>query len=117
MNFTLLINSAPHTQSAYTAYQFAKTALAKKHRITRLFFYQDGVLNGNRFVAPPSDEINLVTAWQELAHAHNIELIICVAAATRRGVTEENLANGFKLSGLGQLIEAMINSDRFIQFG
>jgi tRNA 2-thiouridine synthesizing protein D len=40
-----------------------------------------------------------------------------VAAALRRGIKEENLAKGFRISGLGQLVEAGIQTDRTVVFG
>ena len=39
------------------------------------------------------------------------------AAALRRGIKEENLAEGFRISGLGQLIESGIQADRLVTFG
>lgn len=116
VKFTLLINSSPYSPGTNTAYQFAIASLAKGHKLLRIFFYREGVCNGNSFIHPPQDEVSRVSLWQELAAQHGIELIICVAAAERRGVTEENLAPGFKISGLGQLVEAAIDADRFLVF-
>ncbi len=117
MNFTILI-TAPvfDSQGAYSAYQFAKNVFAKSHSIEQIFFYNAGVYNANRFIAPPSDELNLVQLWQMLAKQYSIKLHLCVAAAQRRGVIEKNLADGFSITGLGQLIEAINASDRFIVF-
>jgi len=44
-------------------------------------------------------------------------LVVCVAAAMRRGIREENLAQGFRISGLGQLVEAGTQCDRLVTFG
>jgi tRNA 2-thiouridine synthesizing protein D len=35
----------------------------------------------------------------------------------RRGIRDENLAAGFRISGLGQLVEVGIQSDRLVVFG
>jgi tRNA 2-thiouridine synthesizing protein D len=40
-----------------------------------------------------------------------------VAAALRRGIKEDNLAQGFRISGLGQLVESGIKCDRLVTFG
>jgi tRNA 2-thiouridine synthesizing protein D len=83
----------------------------------RAFFYREGVLNANQLTAPASDEFDLVRGWQSLHDEHGVALHICVAAALRRGVTDEreaqqlalpghNLQPGFTLSGLGALAEA-----------
>lgn len=121
MNFTVLVNAPPFSRlGSNTAYQFCKAILSKGHHIHRVFFYADGVLNANHFISPPQDEFNLITAWQSLVKQSGVELIVCVAAASRRGVIDEvhgkNLAPEFKISGLGQLIESIIQSDRFISF-
>ena len=93
-----------------------------------MFFYHDGVNNGTRFTAPPQDDRHLVNRWSELGQEHNIDLVVCVAAAQRRGIIDEeeakrhgkdgnNIAPGFRISGLGQLIEAGIQADKLIVFG
>ncbi len=43
--------------------------------------------------------------------------MVCVAAALRRGIKDETLAPGFRISGLGQLVEAGIEGDRLVVFG
>jgi tRNA 2-thiouridine synthesizing protein D len=129
MKYTILVNEGPYQhQSADTALQFARAALAKGHEIFRVFFYHDGVNNGTRLTVPPSDDRQLQKAWTELAQQHGLDLVICIAAAQRRGIMDEgeakrqgldahNLAAGFRISGLGQLVEGGIQSDRLIVFG
>ena len=129
MKLTIQVNEGPYQhQSADTAYNFAKAALEKGHEIFRIFFYHDGVNNGTRLTTPPQDDRNIVKRWSELAKEHNIDMVVCVAAAQRRGVVDEgeaerngkdatNIAEGFRISGLGQLVEGGIQSDRLIVFG
>ncbi len=118
MKIGILINEGPFThQASDSAYQFAKAALAKGHEIMRVFFYHDGVNNANKLSEPQSDDRNLVKLWSELAEEHNLDLVVCVAAALRRGIKDDILAPGFRISGLGQLIEAGIVSDRLVTFG
>ena len=83
----------------------------------RIFFYYDGVNNANKLSEPQSDDRNLVKMWGGLAKEHNLDLVVCVAAALRRGIKEEVLAEGFRISGLGQLIELGMAADRTIVFG
>jgi tRNA 2-thiouridine synthesizing protein D len=103
-------------------------ALLQGHSVHRVFFYQDGVHNATNLAAPPQDEFNLQEAWQRLANDHKLDLVVCVAAALRRGILDEaeakrydkpshNLASEFTISGLGQLVEAAVVSDRLISFG
>jgi tRNA 2-thiouridine synthesizing protein D len=129
MKLSILVNEGPYQhQSADSAIQFTKAALGKGHEIFRVFFYHDGVNNGTRFGVPPQDDRNITEQWTELAEKHNLDLVVCIAAAQRRGILDENeakrqgkdgdnIAPGFRISGLGQLIEAGIQSDRMVIFG
>lgn len=118
MKFGILVNEGPFThQASDSAYHFTKTAIAKGHQVLRVFFYYDGVYNGNRLSEPQSDDRNLVKLWSELAKQHNIDLVVCIAASLRRGLKEQILADGFRISGLGQLIEVGIAADRLVMFG
>ena len=129
MKYTIMVNEGPYQhQSSDTALQFARAALEKGHEIFRVFFYHDGVNNGTRLAVPPKDDRMLQKEWSELAEKHGLDLVICIAAAQRRGLmdaseakrqglTADNIAAGFHISGLGQLIEASIESDRTLVFG
>jgi len=129
MKLGILVNEGPYThQASDSAYQFTKAALAKGHEIFRVFFYHDGVNNGTRLTVPPQDERNIVKRWSELAEKHKLDLVVCIAAAQRRGLMDaaeakrhgkdaNNIAPGFRISGLGQLIETGIQADRLVVFG
>ena len=118
MKYAILVNEGPYNhQASDTAYHFAKAALEKGHGIFRVFFYYDGVHNANRIAEPPTDDRNVSARWAELAKAHGLDLVVCVAAALRRGIKDENLHESFRISGLGQLIEASIQADRTVTFG
>ncbi len=118
MKFGILVNEGPYQhQASDSAYLFCKAALAAGHQVFRVFFYHDGVHNASRLTEPPQDDRNIVTRWSALAESHGVDLVVCVAAALRRGIKEENLAPGFRISGLGQLVEAGIQADRLVTFG
>ena len=118
MKFGILVNEGPYQhQSSDTAYLFCKAVLERGHQIHRVFFYHDGVNNSNRLSEPPQDDRNIVARWSKLGTEHGIDLVVCVAAALRRGIKEENLAPGFRISGLGQLVESGIQADRLVVFG
>ncbi len=118
MKFAILINEGPYQhQASDTAYLFCKAVLEKGHEIRRVFFYHDGVNNSSKLTEPPQDDRNIVARWSKLAEEKNIDLVVCVAAALRRGIKDENLAAGFRISGLGQLVEAGIEADRLVTFG
>lgn len=129
MKFTILVNEGPYQhQAADSALQFTRAALEKGHEIFRVFFYHDGVNNGTRLTVPPQDDRNLQKGWSELAETHNLDLVICIAAAQRRGIMDadeakrqgldaDNIAPGFRISGLGQLIEGGVQAERTVVFG
>lgn len=118
MIFGILVNEGPYThQASDSAYHFCKAALGKGHKIHRVFFYHDGVDNATRLSEPPNDDRNVVVRWSKLAQEHGLDLVVCVAAALRRGIKDEILAPGFRISGLGQLIESGIQADRMLVFG
>jgi len=129
LRYTLLIRSAGFSQqSPYTALHFARALIACGHSLYRIFFYQDGVLNANALIISAQDETNIVYEWQTLARAHQVPLVLCSSAAVQRGILNQaeaeryeksaaNLAVEFSLGGLGQLIDAIQQTDRFISFG
>jgi tRNA 2-thiouridine synthesizing protein D len=129
MKLAVLVNEGPYQhQSSDSALQFVKAAVAKGHEIFRVFFYHDGVNNGTRLAVPPQDDRNITAEWTKLAQDHGMDLVVCIAAAQRRGILDENeakrqgknadnIAPGFRISGLGQLIEAGIQAERLVVFG
>jgi len=129
MKFAIQVNEGPYTHEASdSAYQFTKAALESGHEIMRVFFYHDGVNNGTRLTTPPQDDRHVVNNWAELAKENDLDLVLCVAAAQRRGIADadeskrngkdaDNIQDGFRISGLGQLIEAGIEADRLLVFG
>ena len=118
MDIGILINEGPYThQASDSAFLFARAAIEKGHKVSRVFFYHDGVNNSTRLTEPPQDDRNIVNRWAKLGQEHSIDLVVCVAAALRRGIKDENLAPGFRISGLGQLIETGIQSERLVTFG
>ena len=129
MKFSIQVNEGPYQhQASDAAYQFTKAAIAAGHEIFRVFFYHDGVNNATRLTVPPQDDRNIVKQWSELSKENNLDMVVCIAAAQRRGIMDkdeagrqgldaDNLAEGFRISGLGQLIEAGIESDRLVVFG
>ena len=118
MDIGILINEGPYThQASDSAYLFARAAIEKGHKVSRVFFYHDGVNNSTRLTEPPQAARNIVNRRAKLGQENSIDLVVCVAAALRRGIKDENLAPGFRISGLGQLIETGIQAERLVTFG
>jgi tRNA 2-thiouridine synthesizing protein D len=128
MKFAIALFSAAHAPSSRRALLFAQAALAGGHEIVRLFFYQDGVYSASNNIVTPQDEQDIARQWREFVSQHQLDGVVCIAAALRRGVlnTEEamryqrsavNLDAPWALSGLGQLHDAAQTADRLICFG
>ena len=129
MKISIQVSEGPYNHEAsVTAINYVKAAVEAGHDIFRVFFYHDGVNNGTNYATPPQDDMNIQKTWSELAAAHDIDLVVCVAAAQRRGIVDQgemernkkdgmNIMDGFRISGLGQLIEAGIESERLVVFG
>ena len=128
MKLAVTVYSSPaQGASAWSAYRFTVAALHAGHHIYRVFFYHDGVYHGADNHCLAQDEQSLPHCWQQLAQAHQLDLVVCVSAARRRGVFNtaegaregcaDNLIDGFELSGLGQYTDALLRADRMITFG
>lgn len=128
MKYAIQVNASPYASNAgLDAHQFIQSALQAGHQILRVFFYKDGVYHAMRFAAPPEDEIQLTRDWSKLAEQHQIDLVVCISAAQRRGLLcadeakrqgkqDDDLAAGFRIAGLGQWLEATLQADRCIVF-
>jgi tRNA 2-thiouridine synthesizing protein D len=129
MRYAIQINASPYqSNTGYSAYQFIKAALAQGHEVFRVFFYHEGIYHAFKHNTPPDDELQLTRLWGELAEQHTIDLLVCISAAQRRGLLyadeaqrqgkqDDDLATGFRIGGLGQWAEALIEADRVIVFG
>ncbi|WMY94883.1 MAG: sulfurtransferase complex subunit TusD [Arsenophonus sp.] len=127
LTYCLLVTGAPYgTQMATNAWRFANFLFVSGHILKTVFFYKDGVYNGNQLNSPASDEFDLLIAWKKLMQKTGCTLNVCVAAALRRGVVNDieakhiglysNLDKNFVFSGLTNLVEAMLICDRTVQF-
>lgn len=128
MKFAIALFSSPSAPSSRRALHFAEAALDGGHDIVRLFFYGDGVHSASGNVVSPQDETDVARQWRELISTRQLDGVVCIAAALRRGVLDEaealryqrqaaNLPAPWVLSGLGQLHEAAQLADRLICFG
>lgn len=129
MNFTLVVNAAPYSsEAAHTALKFARALLRADHDIYRIFFFGDGVHNTNRFAVTAQDEDNVQLSWDQLIRDNDIDSVVCVTSALKRGVIDEGEAKRHEIqgssilpsssiAGLGQLVDATSKSDRVVSFG
>ena len=128
MKFSIAVFGAPYSsQASLSALRFGKAVITSGHELFRVFFYHEGVMSGNSLVVPPQDELNLHEGWRDFAISSDTELVVCIASALRRGLLDKTEAKryekdavsldpGFVIAGLGQLIDAGLQSDRLITF-
>ena len=128
MVISIVVHGAPQSsQAPRSALRFAECALARGHQIHRVFFYHDGVLAAGGLGVVPQDEEDVHAGWAALGKAQGVELAVCIAASLKRGMLNEEeraryglpaaaVHSSFAVVGLGQLIDAIAASDRFLTF-
>ncbi len=123
MQFCVVVHKAPYlVQAPVSALRFCQAVLKSEHHLRQVFFQQSGVLVGNRWAQADGGSESLFTAWQELGMVYGIPLILCSASVKHFGVISESNSidgsiPGFIVAGLGQLVEAMAQADRVVNFG
>ena len=129
MIFSIVVHAPPYSsEAAGTALRFTEAALRAGHEIYRIFFFADGVHNASRLTVVSRDEVNLQDQWRELIRKNELDGTVCVSSAINRGIVDAEEAERheldsssmhaeFEIGGLGQLIDACLNSDRTVSFG
>ncbi len=128
MKFAITLLAGPQDPAARSALEFARAVIESGHQITRLFFYRDAVQIASQLGVQPQDEQDISLEWREFIAAEQLDAVVCIAAALRRGVLNEpeaarwkrpaaNTGAPYDLSGLGQWVDALQTADRAITFG
>lgn len=129
LTYALLVLTAPASgHASLTAGRFARALLARGHRLQRVFFLDNGTLNGLASAVTPQDEPAPLQQWAQLAAEHQTELILCISSALKRGLLDSTEASrherpaatvhpAFELGGLGLLVESAQTADRLVTFG
>lgn len=128
MNFAITLLAGPQDPAARTALNFARAVVDAGHEISRLFFYRDAVHIASNLGVQPQDEHDISREWHQFIAEHKLDAVVCIAAALRRGVLNEeeaqrwdrhsaNTGTPWDLSGLGQWVDALQSADRAVSFG
>lgn len=129
MKFSVVVHAAPYSSEAsLTALKFCRTLLSNGHQIYRLFYFRDGVQNLNALTVGGQDESDLPAQWQDFLRQHDIDATVCVTSALKRGLLDSqesmryekgsvSLSDAGQIAGLGQLVDACLESDRLVNFG
>jgi len=119
MKFAICIQAPPYSPSAYSGYQFALSCL-KKHDISTIFFYGEGVFNTCNVAEKRPDEIHMPSLWQELNQCHKVPLILCSTAGFKYGVISQEVdgltIDGAEIAGLGEWVAQSSSADKVVVF-
>ena len=115
MKFLVIVNESPWASGlALCASRFVRAANASGHGITAIFFREDGVYNALQGEQSDAGTPDLFNTWLELASTAGTRLLLCSSSRLRR--MESNPSNAFAESGLAEMFELMLQSDRVVSF-
>ena len=114
-----MITTPPYSNLSVSALDYIEAALKSGVELIGVFFYQDGVMHANKNIQIASDEFQAINHWQQLYQQYKLPLHLCITAAEKRGMNDENrqsIHSIFTVSGLGELVELSTTADRMVQF-
>lgn len=126
--YSILITSSPFEgDTALRALAFIQGVIDNGDVVNNVFFYSEGVHHCNSLMLKTGDELFAYDGWKALAADHNVNLMVCITAAVKRGIVSEmeakengiaqaNLTAPFEQAGLGEFFAALHNCNRLVQF-
>jgi sulfur relay protein TusD/DsrE len=115
VKFLVVVTESPWGSAlSLSAWRFVKAAIDSKIQVSAVFFREEGVYNAVPGEAVDAGTPDLAAAWAELAAATGIRLLMCSSSRLRRLGGET--AGAFQTSGLTELIELTLDSDRVVTF-
>jgi sulfur relay protein TusD/DsrE len=115
VKFLIIVNESPWASGlALCASRFVRAATASGHGITAIFFREDGVYNAVPGEQTDAGTPDLFKAWAELSAAAGTRLLLCRSSRLRR--LQTNPPECFEESGLTEMFELMLHSDRVVSF-
>ena len=93
MKFSIQVNEGPYKhQASDTAFSLPRLRWTQ---VMKSFVYSSITMvltTRHDTSVPPQDDRNIPKLWSELAKEHNLDLVVCIAAAQRRGMMDEDEA-------------------------
>jgi sulfur relay protein TusD/DsrE len=115
VKFLVIVNEGPWASGlALCASRFVRAATASGHEISAIFFREDGVYNVLPGELTDAGTPDLVKTWAELATTGRTRLLLCSSSRLRR--LENSPSACFAESGLTEMFELMLQSDRVVSF-
>ncbi len=114
MLITIQVMVQPYTyEDLDTAIKIAEAALNKGHKVD-IFLFCDSVLAINSKVKPIRMDRNIPKKLEDLIEKKNLTVDICGICMDYRGVSQDAIIKGARSSGLPELAQLIVSSDRFI---
>ncbi|MGD6852280.1 MAG: DsrE/DsrF/TusD sulfur relay family protein [Candidatus Bathyarchaeia archaeon] len=115
VTFTIIIYEAPIAKErALSALRFAWTADLEGHKI-RIWLFENGVYLAKKGQNPAQGLTNYGQMLDDLVKG-GVEAKACGVCAEARGLKQEELIDGVKLSTIHDLVEWTTTSDKVITF-
>lgn len=128
LKYCIFVNHSPYdTQNSFSALKFSDALISEGHFLNSVFFYNEGIYNGNLMVLQERDEVNFVSRWKNIKKKSGCKLNICISSANKRGLFDKktveyskkfniNLDKYFNLTSLVDFSKSVFFCDRLIQF-
>ncbi len=100
-------------EKPYTALRFALTAIVDGHDVTMVLL-QDGIFVAKKAQNPAEYPNHL--EYLENAISEGLKVIVCGVCCQARGVIQEDLAEGCKIVGMHEIVEAVAYNEKTITF-
>jgi tRNA 2-thiouridine synthesizing protein D len=115
MKFGIMVRTGPYSnQNIDTALRLLNAALDEDHEAA-LFLYEDGVINAVNRMKPTGDR-HIGEQVQALAE-RGADVAICGQCGNYRGMNKDDVIQGVKRAGLGQLAQMVNTCHRFFSLG
>jgi len=115
VKFLVIVNESPWGSTlSLSACRFVNAALDCGVAISAVYFREEGIYNSLPGEAPDAGTPDLCSAWRDLARTAGFPLLVCSSSRLRR--LAEPPANGFQSSGLTEMFELVLDSDRVVTF-
>ncbi len=116
MKCLVIVNESPwQTGMSVCALRFVLAAEAAGLQVVAVFFREDGVYHALGGTTADAGTPELTSAWQQFASRSGARLLLCSASCQRR-LPPASAAAGFRPTGLADMLEWMLQSDRLVAF-
>ena len=115
MKVLVIVNASPWGGSlGVTAWRLVRAMVADGLEVAAVFFREEGIYQAVGGRAVDGGTPGLHEGWLALHREQGIPLLLCSSAAQRR--LPEPPADGFRETGLGEVLELTLACDRVVSF-